>query len=95
MSTLMSDKKERKKAQVKKNRKTQEIFNFIRLKRQEEARVEGLKKKSIDTGDVKLPSDELTDKVMSVRNRLTHKKRISRERWNRFSGTSGAGGRGL
>lgn len=36
-----------------------------------------------------------SEKVGMVRNRLTGKKRASKERWNRFAGTSGGGGRGL
>ena len=92
----MSDKKERKKAQVKKNRFQQEIFNFIRLKRQEEERVEDLKEAMAPApAEVRLPSDATLDKVATIRNRLTGQKRMSRERWNRFSGTSGAGARGL
>lgn len=92
----MDSKKERKKAQVKKNRFQQEIFNFIRLKRQEEERVEDLKESMAPGGgEVSLPSEALTDKVATIRNRLTGQKRTSRERWNRFAGTSGGGGRGL
>lgn len=34
-------------------------------------------------------------KTQDIRNRLTDKKRQSAERWNRFSGTSDAGARGL
>lgn len=30
-----------------------------------------------------------------IRNRITGKKRASKDRWNRFAGTSGGGGRGL
>ena len=36
-----------------------------------------------------------SEKVSFVRNRITNKKRASKERWNRFAGTSGGGGRGL
>lgn len=36
-----------------------------------------------------------SEKVAFVRNRITGKKRASEERWNRFAGTSGGGGRGL
>jgi hypothetical protein len=36
-----------------------------------------------------------SEKVAFVRNRITGKKRASKERWNRFAGTSGGGGRGL
>jgi hypothetical protein len=90
----MDDKKERKKAQVKKNRFQQEIFNFIRLKRQEEQRVEDIKE-ALAPAEVAMPSEALSDKVASYRNRLTGQKRLSKERWNRFAGTSGGGGRGL
>lgn len=34
-------------------------------------------------------------RLQTVRNRLTGKKRMAAERWNRFSGTAGGGGRGL
>jgi hypothetical protein len=34
-------------------------------------------------------------KTQDIRNRLNGKKRQSAERWNRFAGTSAAGGRGL
>lgn len=34
-------------------------------------------------------------RTQDIRNRLTNKKRKSAERWNRFAGTSAAGGRGL
>lgn len=33
--------------------------------------------------------------LQEVRNRLTGKKRMAKERWNRYAGTSGGGGRGL
>jgi hypothetical protein len=96
MSLLMDDKKERKRAQIHKNRFQQEIFNFIRLKRQEEQRVEDLKEAMAPApAEVHLPSEAVSDKVATIRNRLTGQKRISRERWNRFAGTSSGGGRGL
>jgi hypothetical protein len=34
-------------------------------------------------------------KTQEIKNRLTGKKRAARDRWNRFAGTSGGGGRGL
>ena len=34
-------------------------------------------------------------KLQEVRNKLTGKKTMAKERWNRFAGTSGGGGRGL
>lgn len=96
MSLLMEDKKEKKKALVKKNRFQQEIFNFIRLKRQEEERVEDLKETMAPgAAEVRTSDTAFTDKVATIRNRLDGSKRMSKERWNRFSGTGGAGARGL
>ena len=34
-------------------------------------------------------------KTQMIRNRITGKRTKAKERWNRFAGTSGAGGRGL
>lgn len=89
------DKKDLKKMLKKKNRQMQEMFNLLRLQREEKTRVE-------DEREVRKPrrSEEKNEevwsaKVATIRNRLTDKKRDSKERWNRFSGTGGEGGRGL
>ena len=88
------DKKEKKKALLKKNRQLQEIFNILRLQGQEAARVrdeeEDRKPKNPESRE-----EAPNDKVAEIRNRLTNQRRISKERWNRFAGTSGGGGRGL
>jgi hypothetical protein len=88
-------KKAQKKAQIKRNRFQQEIFNALRLRRAEEDRVrqnEGKKKtKQPETKK----EESWSAKTATIRNRLTDKKRVSRERWNRFSGTDAAGARGL
>jgi hypothetical protein len=34
-------------------------------------------------------------KTQEIRNKLTGQKRMAKERWNRFAGTSGGGARGL
>ncbi len=88
------DKKEKKKAQNKKNRFQQELFQWLRLKRAEEQRVKDIEKAQHPKAVERAP-DEVNDKVAVIRNRLTGQKRVSRERWNRFAGTSGGGGRGL
>jgi hypothetical protein len=88
------DTKERKKAQLKKNRYHQMLFGFVRQRRADEERVKSLEEKLKPPTSEK-PSSEVGDKVASIRNRLTGQKRLSRERWNRFAGTSGGGGRGL
>ena len=83
-------KKARKEAQNKKNRKHQQIFQFLRLRRQEEARVKDLDEKQAPRSPSE-PEHEVNDKVAQIRNRLTGQKRVSKERWNRFAGTSSAG----
>ena len=40
-------------------------------------------------------SKDTEEKLDYYRNKITGKKRKAKERWNRFSGTSGSGGRGL
>ncbi|MGE0754814.1 MAG: hypothetical protein AB7L92_06605 [Alphaproteobacteria bacterium] len=92
----MIDWKEKKKKQAAKNRKDQEIFNLMRLRQQEAERVESeansrKPKRSAESGDDPLWSE----KVSTIRNRVTGSKRTSKERWNRFAGTSDGGGRGL
>ena len=90
----MIDKKEKKKAQLKKNRRLQEIFQVMRLQRAEAERVKE-QAENLKPGDTTPDAIEVGDKVASIRNRLTGQRRVSRERWNRFAGTGGEGGRGL
>lgn len=88
-------KKEKKKALHKKNRLHQEIFFLARLRRGEAERVSKLAPGRGRKPEPGGKEGQWSDKVSSVRNRLTGKKRESKERWNRFAGTSDAGGRGL
>lgn len=91
-------KKEKKKALVKKNLKDQQIFEAMRLRDLEAERVEELEKAQRQRPAGKeSKKDELlwSEKVNTLRNRLTGQKRDSKERWNRFAGTEGGGGRGL
>ena len=94
MSHASEDKRSRKKAQLKKNRFHQELFNFLRLRRAEEKRVKELSEVMKPKPTSPAP-EEVGDKVALIRNRLTGSRRVSRERWNRFAGTGDAGGRGL
>jgi hypothetical protein len=102
MKHVFLTKKEKKKLQNKKNRHQQELYNIVRLQRLDEDRVEALEedrkpkrnregKQKKEDGDDKVWSE----KMVTIRNRLTNKKRDSKERWNRFAGTSDAGSRGL
>lgn len=90
-------KKERKKEQQKKNRFHQELFQWLRLRRAEDERVkEQEKERTKPSRESAKKDDEVwSAKVSTIRNRLDGQRRDSKERWNRFSGTSSAGGRGL
>ena len=76
-----------------KNRKQQLMFEMMRMRRADAARNrenEALMRPKHSDGK----QQEWSDKVSKVRNRLTGKKRDAKDRWNRFAGTSDAGGRG-
>lgn len=86
--------KQRKQLQYKKNRARELLFQHLRQRRAEAARVRAMEEAGKKKGEPKGKKD-WSDKVSKVRNRLTGKKRESKERWNRFAGTGEAGGRGL
>lgn len=89
-------KKERKALLYKKNKNHERLFHLLRLRRAEDIRVKEMDEKlKKPKREEKKKDKEWSDKVSKVRNRLTGKKRESKERWNRFAGTSGGGGRGL
>jgi hypothetical protein len=88
-------KKEAKKLQNKKNRYHEMLYAMLRLRRAEEVRVKHNSKSMAPAASSHKTVGEWSDKVSTVRNRLTGKKRESKERWNRFAGTSDGGGRGL
>ncbi len=92
------DKQDKKEAILAHNKKTQRIFQQLREQRQiiEDAREfdESVREqvlKSSPKGDEEVWSAKMGE----IRNRLTGKKRAAKERWNRFAGTEGGGGRGL
>ena len=94
------DKKAKKKALLTKNRFQQEFFSFVRRRHLEAERVaelaEALEKPEREKErEEEEKQSEWIEKTTSIRNRLTDKKRLSNERWNRFAATADAGGRGL
>lgn len=93
--SFFQSRKAKKKAQLKKNRFNQELFNFLRLRALDEERVEALDEARKPKRSEKKDEELWSAKTTQIRNRLTDKKRTSKERWNRFAGTSDAGGRGL
>ncbi len=53
------------------------------------------KKKSVgDKREVKIDNEECAEKLATVYKSLELRKREAKDRWNRFAGTSGGGGRG-
>lgn len=89
----------KKKKQLKKNKYQQMLYELVRLRREEVIRVDEMERQQKPKPSLRdTHSDEekvWSEKVNTVRNRLTDKKRDSKERWNRFAGTGDEGGRGL
>ena len=99
MGSFFITRAQKKKAQRKKNQYQQMIYEAVRLRREEDARLKDEKhqRESKTRLSEAKTEDELvwSAKVGEVRNRLTNKKRASKERWNRFAGTESGGARGL
>lgn len=89
------DKKARKKALAAKLHKQQMMMQAFRTLREESDRIRDEAAERMKSAPEPAEKAEWGDKVAVIRNRLTDRKRASRERWNRFSGTGGEGGRGL
>ena len=97
---VMDKHKAKKKAILKRNKHDFVVRKMIEDKQRENERAEEDEKKKQDSleASYSVPGvidGEAAEKVTQFKNRVTGKKRASRERWNRFAGTSGAGGRGL
>ncbi len=43
---------------------------------------------------VELKEEDALERVQQIRNRISGRSRASKDKWNRFAGTSGGGGRG-
>ena len=100
MSSFFLSRKAKKKAQVKKNKYQQMLYEVVRFRREEvelqQAEEKRQRENKTRLADAKSEDDLVwSAKVGEVRNRLTGKKHASKDRWNRFAGTEGGGGRGL
>lgn len=89
-----SDKKAKKKAIQKKNRKTFEMLEALRQMHEADARSHEHERER-PKDEPKTSEEVWSAKVATIRNRLTDQRRTSKERWNRFAGTGDEGGRGL
>lgn len=97
--SIFESRASKKKKQNKKNKFQQMIYELVRLRREEVIRVEENEKllhKTTKPDEAKSNEDMVwSAKTQEIRDRLTGKKRMSQDRWNRFAGTEGGGGRGL
>ncbi len=99
------DKKHKKLAQLLKNRRVQRIQQaeeqHERSRDLEKEREEKIQKSSLSSSRAaeqrKRSSSEpiWSAKLQQIRDRNTGRTRDATDRWNRFAGTEGAGGRGL
>lgn len=97
MSSFFETGSSKKKKQHKKNKYQQMLYELVRLRREEVIRVDEMERQMKPSKHEAKSEDDMvwSEKVNTVRNRLTDKKRHSKERWNRFAGTGDEGGRGL
>lgn len=91
------DKKLKKKLLLERNKRNNIIFKHAEqhAKNVELAREEEQKRFDSLHSPATASDEEIwSAKVQEIRNKLTGKKRASRDRWNRYAGTSGGGGLG-
>ena len=94
----MLNKELKKKIIQARNRRNQLIFQHARQHAAEHAQIveeakEARERRSKDE-DEKGEEVVWSAKLQEIRDKNTKKKRMAKDRWNRFSGTSGGGGRG-
>lgn len=88
--------KEKKEALRKKNRSLFEIFTVAgrAADNVDVAAPEIVQPSAPEKTMVQMQEEDALEKMQQIRNRVTGRKRASRDKWNRFAGTSGSGGRG-
>lgn len=98
------NKKEKKLAQLLKNRRTQRInlaediharARDLDAEREEERKKASLASSRGAAAKKKEAEPVWSARMQEIRNRNTGRKEMSKERWNRFAGTESGGGRGL
>lgn len=102
---MPGESRKEKKARIRARNKRHNIINLMAWQHEgagerselatPELDIEGSREYARERKQKKEEEAAWSEKVSFVRNRLTNKKRKSKERWNRFAGTSGGGGRGL
>lgn len=103
MSDHHHSKKEKKKQQLLKNQRilhinqqadTHELGRILEKEREEEIREAALVSARI-AERTSAGETVWSAKMQMIRNKNTGRKTMAKERWNRFAGTEGGGGRGL
>lgn len=102
MSHHHDDKKAKKKLQQLKNRKNAIIFQHAEqhernrdLDREREENIrEAAKKSTRSAANNKVQGPVWSEKMQNIRNKISGSERMAKDRWNRFSGTDGAGAMG-
>ncbi|MEZ5691565.1 MAG: hypothetical protein R3D71_07865 [Rickettsiales bacterium] len=95
-------KKEKERFLRRQNQINQNLFSFVRNRladtRKAKEKKEGLElaktKEKIRKKKKDGKKEAWSEKVGTIRNRLNDKRRVSKDRWNRFAGTEDAGARG-
>lgn len=88
--------KEKKEALSKKNRALFEIFTVAgrAADNVDIAAPEIVAQEAPEKTMVQMKEEDALEKMQQIRNRINGRKRASKDKWNRFAGTSGGGGRG-
>jgi len=92
-----AERQEKKKFLIWKRNKRDKLIreHLEELKREQERIEERKEEQSARPASVVKDAEIWSAKTQEIRNRLTGKKREAKDRWNRFAGTEGGGGKGL
>lgn len=89
------DKHDKKKRQREKNRRDWIIFMHADMLRENvDIGAPSRESKPPERHAAGMEGKPWSAKLTSIRNRLDNSRRVSDDRWNRFAGTEGGGGRG-
>ena len=92
---VLEEKKGKKQAIRARNKRDLNIFHHLRQLKAERERTEALEDAMAVTAAPMEDEVLWSAKTQEIKNRLTNKKRMAAERWNRFAATGDSGGRGL
>ena len=90
------DRKLKKKIIRARNKRNQLIFQHAHQheENQEQQRSDEEQRQGKGSPDSTVDDVVFSAKMQKIKNKITGKKRMAKDRWNRFAGTSGGGGKG-